>query len=262
MTPDRSSTLYAVVGHRRTDFPLWTGWQFSTANPELSSDFPLSDPGDPRLPDSLIGEYHYLFRLNRELKKTTRFDSIRIAQYRRIVVNVEMGDRAENQPWTRVVSADVARDLDAQKLTEPKDHGFLVSSIFPMPSVLAQYASSHPSRDILRFLADAVDAGIVNDQDATSALLVNGLIPAPSNGTFPINCFTKIMDTLERAAIQFVSGGFMARSDYQRRSVGFCLERLNSYLLLKELAAKSVDLAAVMGQQLTISDQTRVTVSR
>lgn len=255
------SSLQLVVGHKRTDFPIWRDWLFVTARPESPTDFLLSEPGDPRLSDSLIGEYHYLFRLNRQLKRSAIPTTIRIAQYRRLVINTAIGATADNQPWTRIVTGEVARDLDATKLTNPRKMGFLISSLFPIPSVLAQYNSSHNLRDLLRFLADAVDAHAITEQDAAATLLVNALIPAPSNGTFPGLSFSRMMDLLERAAIQFIEGGFIERAGYQRRALGFCLERLNSYLLLKELGQHSLQIDEVLGQQITISEQSTVSVT-
>jgi hypothetical protein len=250
--------LPVVVGHKRTPFPLWTGWRFATYQPVYPEDFPLTVEVDPRLPDALVGEYHYLFSLRRELETINEFLSIRIAQYRRIVVREALGESSSNQPWTRVITPQQAEALDTLKLTTARKEGFLISSVAKFPTVLLQYATSHHARDLLRFLSDAVDAGTIDNADATSCLLINGLIPAPSNGTFPVTVFVQIMKTLEHAAIAYLENGNIPRTEYQRRAIGFCLERLNSYLLIKELRSRNIDLASVIGQQITISDSTHI----
>lgn len=264
MTADNSSALpelAIVVGHKRTPFPIWNGWRFATYQPTSIEDFPIPDVCDPRLPDSLVGEYHYLFALRRELESRKTFSSVRIAQYRRIVIREVLGQPANNQPWTRVVNLEQAATFDALTLTTSRAHGFLISSIAQFPTVLLQYAMSHHARDLLRFLSDAVDANVIDNADATSCLLIDGMIPAPANGTFPIEIFLRIMETLERSAIAYLESGYVPRTEYQRRALGFCLERLNSFLLIKELRTRQIDLQSVVGQQITISDSSHITGS-
>lgn len=255
MTAPLSDTdLCLVVGHRRPDFPVWPGWQFATRTPVEAGDFPITTDIDERLPDSIIGEYQHLFALSRQLRRAPGPSSIRIAQYRRLVVNVPLGVRADNQPWTKIVSIETARNLEAFLLTEPGPTGFLISTIHRVPTTLADYSSSHLARDYLRFLSETVDAGLLTDAEVTNAALLDGLIPAPSNGTFPVKIFIDIMSLLEAAALRFVENGFIQREGYQRRSLGFCLERLNSYCLLRALFAQSIDFGAVQGHQLTFAD--------
>lgn len=170
------------------------------------------------------------------------------------MVNAPLGLPAENQPWTKIVSIESARSLDAFSLTMSGPTGFLISTIHSVPTILADYSSSHIARDFFRFLSEVVDAGLLTDAEATNAALLEGLIPAPSNGTFPVTDFISIMSLLEKAALRFMDNGFIQREGYQRRSLGFCLERLNSFCLLRTLFARSIEFGAVQGHQLTFAD--------
>lgn len=248
--------LKLVVGHRRPEFPLWPDWQFVTPAPEQGTDFRLTEgrlrPHGPD--DQLIGEYFFLFALARQLRTAAPGGLVTFAQYRRLVANASIGMPSPNHPWTRVIDRGTAASLDATTLTAPRAKGFLVSSGMPVPSVLLQFAVHHPARDLARFLSDAVDAGVLDDREATNVLTLKYLIPAPSTGTFPLATFIDTCRILERATYAFVEGGYRPRDDYHRRIIGFCLERLNSYLVLRELTRLGIDLKDATGQQLTIAD--------
>jgi hypothetical protein len=252
------TSLKILVGHKRPAFSLWQGWRFLGPNPEVPEDIVLNDaPPEGRPDDSLIGEYFFLFALARQLRPAEG-DTIAIGQYRRVVVNAPLGEPADNQPWTRIVGAEQAERLDMDLLTQPACGGFLISSLVRVDSVANQFALHHPLRDYFRFLADLVDEGVLDDGQIREAALLNLLVPAPSNGTFPAQVFVAIMTQLERAADAFMLRGYAPRTGYQRRILGFCLERLHSYLLLLELARRQIPFQAASGHQLTIAEAATV----
>ena len=249
------TALKILVGHKRPAFQLWPGWKFLGPNPHGPDDIILDDlqrrNGQPD--DGLIGEYFFLFALARQMRPAEE-DSITIGQYRRLVVNAPLGEPASNQPWTRTIGAKQTEQLDMDLLTRPARARFLISSLVQVDSVANQFALHHPLRDFYRFLSDLVDEGILDDSQIRDAAMVNVFVPAPSNGAFPSKSFVAIMSQLEQAANSFMRCGYVPRDGYQRRIIGFCLERLHSYLLLLELARRQIPFDAVSGHQLTIAE--------
>jgi len=123
---------------------------------------------------------------------------------------------------------------------------------------MAQYARHHPLRDWLRFLADAIDGGAIDQATALEASLANQLIPAPSVGTIPSDVFLSHLRILRGAALSFRNHGFIARDDYQRRAIGFCLERLHSFLILKTLFRTRSGFQDSVGFQIVVSETQRI----
>jgi Ni,Fe-hydrogenase III large subunit len=80
------------------------------------------------------------------------------------------------------------------------------------------------------------------------------IIPAPSNGVFPASVLLEHLKVLEASGLAFLEGGFVERADYQRRALGFCLERLHSYLVQKALRNHGVEINTVQGFHTVISD--------
>ena len=103
-------------------------------------------------------------------------------------------------------------------------------------------------------MADRFDAGLLNQAEITESAFKNCLIPAPSNGVFPIKYLIEHLIKLEACARAFVHGGYQPRDAYQRRVIGFCLERLHSYLLLASLSKLKINFNEAAGQQIVVSE--------
>lgn len=255
--------LQIIIGHRRPDFAFPPPWQFVTDQLSCESDF-LVPPGvsDPALPDdSVLGEYHHLFKVADVLHTLNPPPEIRIAQYRRIVLNAPLGAPSANQPWTKTMPPYDADRLSINDLTIPDTSGFLISSLLPVPSIIKDFGESHPARDLFRFLADCVDANILGSKQIVDIASFNALIPAPSNGTFPTEFFIRSMRVLRQAAVAFSQHGYLASAGYNRRCMAFCLERLHSCLIFIELARLNIDVRSVIGHQLTVSESPVVSLT-
>lgn len=252
--------LRIMIGHRRPDFELWPGHQFACFEPESENDFKLDkdEESEELLPDRLIGEYYFLFCLLKTLESQQLPPRICITQYRRFVVNQALGTPSSNSPHARTLPADQAGKASIAHLMKPKTGDWLVGSLLSTKSVMAQYARHHPLRDWLRFLADAIDGGAIEQATALEASLANQLIPAPSVGTFPSAVFLSHLRILRGAALSFRNHGFIARDDYQRRAIGFCLERLHSFLILKTLFRTRSGFQDSVGFQIVVSETQRV----
>ena len=256
--------LRFIIGHQRPSFNIWDGWKFVTFEARSDSDFILEPEwkSNDELTDTLLGEYYFLFCLSKELKKRAIVcQRITISQYRRFVSNKVFGNVALNQSWTRTITPELAEVLNINSLVEHPGSDFLISTIGSCDSILNQFSDHHSMRDILRFASDLVDADVLNNEQVKEMIFQNCFIPAPSNGTFPLATFLEINRKLEEATNVFFRNGYVPRGGYQRRVIGFCLERLNSYLLMKELQDHGVNPLSVMGQQITVSENDSVTVT-
>ena len=253
-----------MIGHRRPEFELWPGHQFACFEPESENDFRLDkdEECEELLPDRLIGEYYFLFCLLKTLEGQHLPPRICITQYRRFVVNQAIGTPSSNSPHARTLPADQAGKASIADLMKPKTGDWLVGSLLTTKSVMAQYARHHPLRDWLRFLADAIDGGAIDQASALEAGLTKLLIPAPSVGTFPSAVFLSHLRVLRCAALSFRNHGFIARDDYQRRAIGFCLERLHSYLLWKTTSLHHGDLSRFLGFQIVVSETEHLIATR
>ena len=89
-------------------------------------------------------------------------------------------------------------------------------------------------------------------------LLQKFMIPAPSVGTYPTEAFLETFECLEKASLAFSRGGFITRGGYQRRAIGFCMERLNGYLFCREALKRGQDLNRILGSTTIVSDDTVV----
>jgi hypothetical protein len=205
------------------------------------------------LPDRLIGEYYFLFCLLKTLEHKSLPNRICITQYRRFVAREPLGRPSSNAPHARTLRADEAASEAIGKLLLPTSGDWLLGSALKTKSVMAQYERHHPLRDWLRFLADAIDDGAIDQTQALRASEETILIPAPSVGVFPTSVFLDHLSVLRKAAIGFRKFGFIARDDYQRRAIGFCLERLDSFLLRNYIIRNNLANKATVGTQIIVS---------
>lgn len=249
--------LKLMIGHKRPEFDLWPGHQFATINPISQNDFKLIEDLDLKelLPDSLIGEYYFLFLIRRQIEKKISLKSITLSQYRRFSAVQSIGQPAANQPYANLITKVEASNPNLGNLIVAKKDGWLVSSLFAAsPSVSYQYARHHFLRDWFRFLADGFDAGLLTQTEISESAFINTLIPAPSNGVFPVVFLVEHLIKLEACAKAFIQSGYKPRDAYQRRVIGFCLERLHSYLLLASLSKLKINFNEAAGQQIVVSE--------
>lgn len=256
--------LQLIIGHRRPEAQFPTGFRFVTHQPTGDADLyaPVQEVQELGLTDRRIGEYTFLFALRRVLPRVLGDAAparITVSQYRRLVLNRAIGPVAPNVPFARVCTPQqfenaIAANASGCPLWQPSGGDWLISSVARTGSaVMAHYARYHVLRDWLRFCSDAVDAGVLTNAEALEASQADSLIPAPSNGVFPGTVMMEHLTRLELMALAFLKGGFVERADYQRRALGFCLERMHSYLVLQSLRQQGLQAAAVQGFHTVIS---------
>jgi hypothetical protein len=218
--------------------------------------------------DSLFGEHgsalsehvQLLWLLEHLDEVSVDCSYVRIFHYRRFVSRKEpcVGQRSSNHPWSITISE---ADLDAFAADFVR---FSDSEVFNTPvqfngGMLGQYASAHVLKDLLNFTNFLIEAGIFSQKEAAEFLRENIEIPSCNIGTYKLETYREIFSTLRKAADFLYSNFFIAREGYQRRSVGFLLERLNSYLILKMIRQGLV--IANFGHNIVISDDAVVSIT-
>jgi hypothetical protein len=243
------------VGHRQPAFPLWKGFSYFSSSQPSSETAPITHLlADHRL----LSEYASLFQLRKFLLEASEeSDQITIAQHRRFVLNIPLGLKSSNLSWVRVLSPDIIRDLSIENEVLPKPgQSYLIGSGLHLPhGMLYNYSDSHYARDILRFCSDLVDADILSNEQAFLFLSQPLLIPSPSCGSFTLPTFLFLMEKLEAAAKCFFENGYLSYDDsYQGRVCSVLIERLNSFLLIDQLASEGQNLNHIMGSTTMVSD--------
>jgi hypothetical protein len=265
--------LQLIIGHQRPKARFPRGFRFVTDHPAGDADLfaPVHEVYALGLTDRRIGEYAFLFALCRVLPGLcgdAAPERVTIAQYRRLVLNRAIGPVAPNVPFARVCTpqqfeAVTAEHAGSPPLWQPTAGDWLISTVARTGSaVMNHYARYHVLRDWLRFCSDAVDAGALTNTEAMEASQADSLIPAPSNGMFPATVVVEHLTRLELMALAFLKGGFVERADYQRRALGFCLERMHSYLVLQSLRQHGLQAAAVQGFHTVISADAAIQPTR
>ncbi len=242
---------------------MWKGFSFLDAN--KGKDFSTGSSSMLNyLDDKVFNEYASLFFLRRKMMdEGSAGDTLTLCQRRRFVLNRPMGRQSTNQEWALVLSLSEVAGLDlGNQLLPLPGRSYLIGSGVTLPKgLLMQYAEAHFLRDILRFTSVLVDAEILTDRDALAFLFQKYLIPAPSCGSFRLECFLPILATLELAASAFWSDGYKAYQDnYQSRVCGFLLERLNSFLLLRYLIDHGENIKHSTGSTTIVSDSLHIPV--
>ena len=170
--------------------------------------------------DAIIGEYDY----------------VRILQYRKFVARRQIGEPSSNQGWARWIRENQLRDC-------PEEFSrFSTSELFNTAftlgeGILYHYATYHVLSDFINFSKFLLDYEILDSQEVARFMTGSILIPASSMGVFRRETLREILAPLRRAAEFIKTPYFVPRTDYQRRVLGFLLERLNSYLILSRIDA-------------------------
>lgn len=208
---------------------------------------------------SALSEYAQLFWLCDHFDAIVgHHEFVRIFQYRRFVARTRVG-QPSNQPHLRWITTEelARREKDFSRFSTTE----LFNQIYEHPGgMLAQYESAHVLVDMINFSKFLLEAEILGSKRVALFLSDQPMIPASNMGTFRAGTLREILMTLKRAAEFMKTGYFTPRSGYQRRVVGFLLERLNSHLLLHRLKSSLTD--ASHGHHILISDGPLVTTTK
>ena len=262
-----SKELKIILAHKSPIYDVPSDWQIVTTDP--------SEPGF-YVPDNskikqdnnhdVLSEFGYLIPLAKKLKTMPEIKLIRIAQYRKVVSNQSLKETALNNQLNRVIHQKFFKTYNLNQITAPIQ-GILLSSEYNLnkithtsstslwKNILHNCATTHITEDILSFVVDAIRCGEMSNSEADFFLNYDKfLIGGIGLGVFPSEMFIKIMEKIENIVNYHYTHGWVKRQDnYDSHNMAFCIERLSSFLLLKELSDLKIDYKKVLGYITIIS---------
>ena len=254
------NTLNVCLGHK--PFPkLWAEHFDIFLSPHPIEDAVFSAV----IPDEEYGknghslsEYAQLIWLARNIDfLAPALDYIRIFHYRRFASPFKNGGNPSlNGPWiTTIQENELHGYKDAfNRISDGEVFNTRIS--FDL-GILTQYANNHVLEDLLNFTNYLVRNEVMSPADACAFLRTNDFIPACNVGVFSKENFKMIYFFLQKASGFLDSSHFVARDGYQRRSMGFLLERFHSFLLFQLISQGFA--TPIFGNNIMISETTTVT---
>jgi hypothetical protein len=182
---------------------------------------------------------------------------IRILQYRRFVSPVPIeGVKSTNGPWMTTIQEPGLADCEFCFDRNVSEEIYNTPVHFDQ-GVLMQYAANHVLQDLLNFTSYLVDTGVFSVLDACAFLRMEQFVPACNVGVFRKDNFKMMYHYIDKAASFMLSPAFVMRDGYQRRSMGFLIERFHSFLIFQFIGQKLS--AESFGFNMVLSDTAGVT---
>lgn len=191
----------------------------------------------------VLGGAAGIFALKNLVQQQTGARQVGICQYRKFVTRERIGVPSANYQVMDVLSRDKLGEQDLAQLMLPDpQRPFLVGhpGTFAMNGVnydyLYQYKDVHHVEDFLRFIAAAVELGVLSKQDVHPLFGETVFMPGGIElGFYPADFWVKGISELEQVVRFCVKRYPVPREGAQARSWAFCMERMGSYLMLKHM---------------------------
>jgi hypothetical protein len=245
--PGDAGLVYACVTH----VPLWVQYPSYVTTIHLGDAQrdgalnlrDLAPEWEPYHP--LLGGTSGTFALkNLVLQHHPRATSIGICQYRKFVSRerIHRNIASRYRVMDMVPKAMLSPELltDVMRPREP----FLLAKPFTLSKwrrrrdYLKQYGRAHRAMDLLRFTAEAVEQGVLDNARAIRFLGEDMFMAGGVElGVFPAEFWLPTVTAIESVVRECIRRYRPAPEGYQRRAWAFCTERLGSYLLLQHLRA-------------------------
>jgi hypothetical protein len=170
---------------------------------------------------------------------------IGLCQYRKFMTRYRIGKPATNYQVMDVISREAIEDdtLADAMLPQGRDYLIVRPGVFELNGThhgyLYQYKDTHYVQDLLRFTAMATELGVLDKQEVIPFLdekifLAGGL----ELGVFPAAFWLATVGAIEAVAWACVQHYDTRRDGAQARLWAYCVERLGSYLLLRQLRSR------------------------
>jgi hypothetical protein len=178
-----------------------------------------------------LSEYAQLIWLYDNYEKVVdKKTFVRLFQYRRFVSPYEFGNLCSHS-WAKRIEVEGLKDC--QSIFERQASMELFNRPLSLPeTVRGQYADCSVEEDIINFASFLKINGKMTDCEEIKFLTSTTLIPAANMGIFHRDHLYWLLAELKEASSFMLSKFYVKRSGYQRRVMGFLLERYNSFLLL------------------------------
>lgn len=166
---------------------------------------------------------------------------IEICAYRKRILPSPEGIESPSYPAMRELTfGNIDKEFELSVFTPRTDLEFLVAEpLYFENSVIGQYAAGHHRRDIVDYTSLAVETGVLDANSASEFLASKHFIPGGIElGIYPKSWLVHALSTIEVVGRKFLEryGSRVKKYDNQQiRAVGFCSERLGSFLLIRHL---------------------------
>lgn len=208
----------------------------------MLSSVPLDLPNVEVIPDDIWGE---------------RYDGAVLSEFLQLFVLAEQLDPADDEPiflfqYRKFITPaptradplayrghsytpdEAARAFPSADLLAPLT-GPIVGEIIAA-DVAQQYAAFHIASDFVCFCMALTDSGLFSPSETADFARAQALIPSATLGIYPTSTLVRHLAILRHAWNAFRDRDYVPRSGDQRRVGGFLLERLHSFLVLKDAA--------------------------
>ena len=265
------SELKIVYGHKPPMFDVPSDWKILTTDSSNvnQNSFYVDDNSIWKRDGNqdILAEWGYLILLAKKLKTMSEIKTIRLAQYRKIICNVRIENSVLHSGHT-IVQKKYLNPYNIDAITRSNNSNYMIPQCVVLDpyvtygsgllfsTILGAYHHHHHTEDLLRFTADAIACEEISDLDANLFLHMNKLIYGGIGlGVFPAVNFINHIEKLEKIVSFHYANKWKKRSDsFQYRNLGFCLEKISSYLLFKELSELGIKWKSVLGNMIIISD--------
>jgi hypothetical protein len=165
-----------------------------------------------------------------------------LCQYRKFVSNRRLSRaiapsyKAMDLVSRRQVSASLLGEVMLPRSEWLLARPFMLSNWRKHSDCLEQYGRVHHPQDLLRFTAEAVEQRLLDKTEAVGFLAEELMLPGGIElGVFPADFWVRTVTAIESVVRACVKRWNVAREGYDARAWAFCVERLGSYLVLREL---------------------------
>lgn len=235
-----AAPLFYCIAHQASPWPLpsfmtlmGTGDYVPPSGIAMSRSYP-----EMAHKNRYLGEYVALYAIRKMLIEQGATGFIGLCHYRRFALTRQIG---ELRGFNYHAHPDLLAGLQPEDFYGDGQTPILPANVTFAGSVLQQYAASSITRDLLLFFGDAVDCGVITDQEAADFLSGNNFITAPTVAFMPVDWFIDIVHALEQVMSRFYRYHYIERQGYLERSMAFCCERLQALLLARKARAWGMD---------------------
>lgn len=224
------------IGHKK---PL-----FEVAQPfRMLAPVPLDMPNVELIPDNVWGEQYdgrvlseflQLFVLADQLDGSDD-EPIYLFQYRKFIVSASTRLTGPMANYCRTCGPPEAGKVfpSAEVLAPLK--GPITGQVVTL-DVAQQYSNSHSASDFAGFCMALRDSGLFSSAEVTEFRLAQRLIPSATLGIFPASTLVRHLSLMRKVWEVYRDHYYVPRDGYQVRVGGFLMERLHSFLILRDRA--------------------------
>jgi hypothetical protein len=225
------------IGHKAPVFSPPVEYQMLCPFPVgISNEIIISDERFGQTIDGgVLAEYSQLFGLYDLLSSGDIVaDNLFLFQYRKFI-SPNKGGAVSVWPWIRVTEFQEASLLfPGMEQLKSISSRIVVGPLGQMAhSMAASYAGLHSVDDFVLFIAACAKSDYLSESDIKAFTTERVLIPSPALCYINVELFMLIMKILKDVWSIYGRYYLIKREGYQRRSAGYLLERLHSFLLLK-----------------------------